>query len=54
MADKAKKTDNKSLRKPSKGKTKKPSKYDEKFVINGTFEELVKELVTPNIPINKK
>lgn len=27
--------------------SKKPSKYDEKFIINGTFEELVKELVTP-------
>lgn len=36
-------------RKPlSKDKViKKPSKYDEKIVVNATFEELVKALVTP-------
>jgi hypothetical protein len=26
---------------------KKPSKYDEKIIVSGTFEELVKELITP-------
>ena len=42
-------TDKKHKRKTSSKKKaiKKPSKYDEKFVINGTFEELVKEIVTP-------
>lgn len=32
-----------------KEKPKKPraSKYEEKIVINGTFDELVKELITP-------
>lgn len=43
MADKKK-----PIRKSSKKKNKKRiSKYDEKFVINGTFEELAKELITP-------
>jgi hypothetical protein len=33
-----------------KEKPKKPraSKYEEKIVINGTFDELVKELIIPN------
>ncbi|MFT3909938.1 MAG: hypothetical protein QM737_10965 [Ferruginibacter sp.] len=32
---------------PKKKVVKKPSKYDEKVVVNATFEELIKELVTP-------
>lgn len=44
MPDKAKKP----IRKSSKKKDKKrKSKYDEKFIFNGTFEQLVKEVVTP-------
>jgi len=37
-------------RKPSQSKRKrikKPSKYDEKIVVNASFEELMKELVPP-------
>lgn len=34
---------------------KRASKYDEKLIINGSFEELVKELITPaNTPAKKK
>jgi hypothetical protein len=34
------------LKKPSNKKVKKvPNKYKEKLVVNGTFEELMKELV---------
>jgi hypothetical protein len=40
-----KETKPKSSKKQKAKKTK--SKYDEKFVVNGTFEQLVKELVTP-------
>lgn len=29
------------------------NKYDEKLTINGSFEDLVKELVNPNIPKKK-
>lgn len=39
-------------------KTKKPkkraTKYDEKLTINGSFEDLVKELVTPKPTTKKK
>jgi len=40
--------------KKAKAKTPKPraSKYEDKLVINGSFEQLVKELVTPK-PVNK-
>ena len=38
--------------------TKKPKKraekYEEKLQINGTFDELLKELATPKEPIKKK
>jgi len=39
----------KPITKKAKAKTPKPraNKYDEKLVINGSFEDLVKELVTP-------
>ena len=42
--------------KPKKAKVSKPraSKYDEKLIINGSFEDLVKELVTPSISNKKK
>jgi hypothetical protein len=33
---------------------KRASKYDEKLTINGSFEDLVKELVTPKTPTKKK
>jgi hypothetical protein len=45
--------------KKSAKKTPKPSKpratkYDEKLIINGSFEDLVKELVTPKEPTKPK
>ena len=42
--------------KPKKAKVSKPraSKYDTKLQINGSFEDLVKELVTPARPAKKK
>ena len=33
---------------------KRATKYDEKLIINGSFEDLVKELVTPKTPTKKK
>ncbi len=33
---------------------KRADKYDEKLQIKGTFEDLVKALVTPKQPIKKK
>ena len=47
----------KSIKKaaPKKAKPSKPraSKYEEKLKLNGSFEELVKELVTPKIAVKK-
>lgn len=40
----------KKLSKPKK----RANKYDEKLQINGSFDELVKELVTPKLPLKKK
>ena len=39
--------------KPKKAAKKRASKYDEKLQINGTFEQLVKELITPKQPSKK-
>ena len=48
MADNKETNSNSSDKKQVKDKSKKrQSKYDEKFVVNGTFEQLVKELITP-------
>lgn len=33
---------------------KRATKYEEKLTINGSFEDLVKELVTPKPPTKKK
>ena len=33
---------------------KRANKYDEKLKVNGTFEDLVKELITPKNPTKKK
>lgn len=33
---------------------KRANKYEEKLTINGTFDELVKTLVTPIVPNKKK
>jgi hypothetical protein len=41
----------KTVKKPTK---KRADKYDEKLKINGSFEDLVKALVTPKQPIKKK
>jgi hypothetical protein len=40
--------------KPKKAAQKRANKYDEKLIINGSFEDLVKELVTPKAPAKKK
>lgn len=40
--------------KPKKPTKKRASKYDEKLIINGSFEDLVKELVTPKTTTKKK
>ena len=40
--------------KPKKPTKKRASKYEEKLVINGSFEDLVKELITPKVPTKKK
>lgn len=42
--------------KPKKAKVSKPraNKYEEKLQINGSFEDLVKELITPANPTKKK
>lgn len=40
--------------KTAKPKKKRANKYDEKLVLTGSFEDLVKELVTPKTPTKKK
>ena len=37
-----------------KAAKKRATKYDEKLKVNGSFEDLVKELVTPKEVIKKK
>ena len=39
--------------KPLKTAKKRANKYEEKLTINGTFEQLVKELITPKLPTKK-
>lgn len=41
----------KTIKKPTK---KRANKYEEKLTINGSFEDLVKELITPKVPSKKK
>ena len=50
MAKQAQKTIVVTTKKPKKRATK----YDEKLTINGSFEDLVKELVNPVSPVKKK
>jgi hypothetical protein len=38
---------------PSK-KSKRANKYEEKLQINGSFEDVMKALVTPKQPVKKK
>jgi len=40
--------------KQQKAAKKRASKYEEKLTINGSFEDLVKALVTPTTPTKKK
>ena len=40
--------------KPAKKSKKRASKYDEKLKVNGSFEDLVNELVTPKKEIKKE
>ncbi len=49
MAKTTKKT-TKTKPKPTKQRA---NKYDEKLTINGSFEDLVKELITPKTPTKK-
>jgi len=39
---------------PKKPAKKRANKYEEKLTINGSFEDLVKELITPTTPTKKK
>ena len=41
-------------KKPQKPKKKRATKYDEKLKVKGTFEDLVKALVTPKNPTKNK
>jgi hypothetical protein len=42
-------------KKPAKKKnSKRPDKYQEKLKLNGTFEQLLGELINPKNPIKKK
>ena len=43
----------KKATKPDKATKERASKYDEKLQINGSFEDLVKALVTPKNPTGK-
>ena len=45
------KTPKKKATKPAKPRA---NKYDEKLKINGTFEEVMKALITPKTPDKKK
>lgn len=47
------KTSKKAAVTPSK-KSKRASKYEEKLKINGSFEDVMKVLVTPKQPVKKK
>ena len=40
--------------KPKKEPKERATKYDDKLQINGSFEDLVKALVTPKQPVKKK
>ena len=40
--------------KTSKPKKQRANKYDDKLQINGSFEDLMKELITPANPTKKK
>ena len=41
------------VNKKAKPTKKRASKYEEKLTINGSFEDLVKELITPKSPTKK-
>jgi hypothetical protein len=43
----------KAVKKKASKPKKRASKYDEKLQINGSFEDLVKALVTPKNPTGK-
>lgn len=47
------KTPKKVAATPSK-KSKRANKYEEKLQINGSFEDVMKALVTPRQPVKKK
>lgn len=43
----------KQTTKPTKPTKKRANKYEEKLTINGSFEDLVKELITPKQSVKK-
>ena len=47
-------TKKKAKKIPPKPTKERAANYDEKLTINGTFEDLVKELITPKIQPKKK
>ena len=44
----------KSLKKKAAKPKKRASKYEDKLKLNGTFEQLLGELINPKNPIKKK
>lgn len=40
--------------KKKKSTPKRPKKYEDKLKLNGTFDQLVAELITPKVPLKKK
>lgn len=44
----------KTIKKKKPTPKKRASKYEEKLFLNGSFEDVIKELITPKTPIKKK
>jgi hypothetical protein len=44
----------KAIKKAKKPTKKRAAKYEDKLILNGTFEQVMKELITPKTPTKKK
>jgi hypothetical protein len=47
-------TEQTKKKQPTKPTNERANKYEDKLTINGPFEDLVKELITPSTPAKKK